>query len=209
MLPVALDAMGGDRAPDEIVAGAHRAVAELGVPILLVGRPEVLEPLAGDLEVLPASEVIAMDADPGSSVRRLKDSSLVRAAEAVRDGLAIPADLNVGVTVHTVVGVSVLLLALLRLGVRITRGAPRVPENEPAPLKFVANATHILLYAFMIAIPLGGLAAWAGGIKQAAPIHGLAANLLFVLVLIHIAGALYQRFVLKTDVMSRMAIPEK
>ena len=50
---------------------------------------------------------------------------------------------------------------------------------------------------------------WAGGIKQAAPIHGLAANLLFVLVLIHIAGALYQRFVLKTDVMSRMAIPEK
>jgi len=127
----------------------------------------------------------------------------------VRDGLAIPADLNMGVTVHTVVGVSVLLLALLRLGVRITRGAPRVPENEPAPLKFVANATHLLLYALMIAIPLGGLAAWAAGVKQAAPIHGLAANLLFVLVLIHIAGALYQRFVLRTDVMTRMAIPEK
>ena len=88
MLPVALDAMGGDKAPEEIVAGAHRAVAELGVPVLLVGRPEVLEPLAGDLEVLPASEVIAMDADPGASVRRMKDSSLVRAAEAVRDGKA-------------------------------------------------------------------------------------------------------------------------
>lgn len=143
------------------------------------------------------------------AVQILYHEPMVGAWEAVSDGLAIPADLNLGVTVHTVVGVSVLLLALLRLGVRITRGAPRVPENEPAPLKFVANATHILLYALMIAIPLGGLAAWAGGIKQAAPIHGLAANLLFVLVLIHIAGALYQRFVLKTDVMSRMAIPEK
>src|SRR3954469_14805340 len=88
MLPVAIDAMGGDKAPDQIVAGAHRAVAELGVDVLLVGRPEVLGPLAGDLEVLPASEVIAMDADPGTSVRRMKDSSLVRAAEAVRDGKA-------------------------------------------------------------------------------------------------------------------------
>ena len=88
MLPVALDAMGGDKAPDEIVAGAHRAVAEVGVDVLLVGQPDVLGPLAGDLAVLPASEVIAMDADPGSSVRTLKDSSLVRAAEAVRDGKA-------------------------------------------------------------------------------------------------------------------------
>ena len=34
--------MGGDKAPDEIVAGAHRAVAELGVDVALVGQPEVL-----------------------------------------------------------------------------------------------------------------------------------------------------------------------
>ena len=86
MLPVALDAMGGDKAPDEIVAGAHRAVAELGVDVALVGQPEVLGPIAGDLEIIPASEVIPMSADPGSSVRAMKDSSLVRAAEAVRDG---------------------------------------------------------------------------------------------------------------------------
>ena len=37
MLPVAVDAMGGDKAPDEIVAGASQAAEELGVPVVLVG----------------------------------------------------------------------------------------------------------------------------------------------------------------------------
>ena len=84
-LPVAVDAMGGDKAPAEIVAGAVRARDELGVPVVLVGRPQDLADTGG-LEVIPASEVIAMDADPAKSVRTMKDSSLVRAAEAVRDG---------------------------------------------------------------------------------------------------------------------------
>jgi glycerol-3-phosphate acyltransferase PlsX len=125
MLPIALDAMGGDKAPDEIVAGAHRAVAELGVSILLVGQPEVLGPLAGDLEVLPASEVIAMDADPASSVRRMKDSSLVRAAEAVRDGKA-SAMISAGNTGATMGS------ALLRMG-RI-KGVKRPAIATPIPV---------------------------------------------------------------------------
>src|SRR5438045_9203379 len=80
--------MGGDRAPDEIVAGAVQASATLGIPVTLVGDPAVLAPLdTGGLEIIPAGEVIAMDEDAGS-VRRKKDSSLVRAAEAVRDGRA-------------------------------------------------------------------------------------------------------------------------
>ena len=125
MLPVALDAMGGDKAPDEIVAGAHRAVAELGVAVVLVGRPEVLEPLAGGLEVIPASEVIAMGADPGSSVRRMKDSSLVRAAEAVRDGKA-SAMVSAGNTGATMAS------ALLRMG-RI-KGVARPAIATPIPV---------------------------------------------------------------------------
>lgn len=84
-LPIAVDAMGGDRAPDEIVAGAERAADELGLPIVLVGDPDRI---TSSLEVLPASEVIEMTDDPGKGVRRKKDSSLVRAAEAVRDGRA-------------------------------------------------------------------------------------------------------------------------
>ncbi len=107
-LPVAVDAMGGDRAPDEIVAGAIRASVELGVPVVLVGRPEELGDTGG-LEVFPASEVIGMDEDPAQGVRRKKDSSLVRAAEAVRDGraLAMVSAGNTGATMAS---------ALLRMG---------------------------------------------------------------------------------------------
>ena len=85
MLPIAVDAMGGDRAPSEILAGALEAAA-LGIPVLLVG-PEGLEG-TGDLPLMHASEVIEMDDDPAQSVRKKRDSTLVRAAEAVRDGKA-------------------------------------------------------------------------------------------------------------------------
>ncbi|MGO9584070.1 MAG: phosphate acyltransferase PlsX [Acidimicrobiales bacterium] len=87
-LPVAVDAMGGDRAPGEIVAGARRAAEELGIPVVLVGPTDGSLGDTGDLEILPASEVIAMHDDPAQSVRVKKDSTLVRAAEAVRDGRA-------------------------------------------------------------------------------------------------------------------------
>ncbi|HEY9557117.1 MAG TPA: phosphate acyltransferase PlsX [Acidimicrobiales bacterium] len=125
MLPVAVDAMGGDKAPHDIVAGAQRAVAELGVPVVLVGQPEVLDPIRGDLEVIPASEVIPMSADPGSSVRRMKDSSLVRAAEAVRDGKA-SAMISAGNTGATMAS------ALLRMG-RI-KGVSRPAIATPIPV---------------------------------------------------------------------------
>jgi len=124
MLPIALDAMGGDNAPGAIVEGAHRAVAELGVPIVLVGRPEEIESLRGDLDVLPASEVIAMD-DAGSKVRTMKDSSLVRAAEAVRDGKA-SAMVSAGNTGATMAS------ALLRMG-RI-KGVARPAIATPIPV---------------------------------------------------------------------------
>lgn len=86
-LPVAVDAMGGDKSPGEIVAGARRAADELGIDILLVGPPEAVGDTMG-LELFACTEVIGMDEDPAGGVRRKKDSSLVRAAELVRDGKA-------------------------------------------------------------------------------------------------------------------------
>lgn len=84
VLPIALDVEGGDNAPDVVIEGARRARDELSVPIIMVGRAETLEKL-GDFEVFEASEIIAMDEDPASSVRSKRDSSLVRCAELVRD----------------------------------------------------------------------------------------------------------------------------
>ncbi|MEO1060081.1 MAG: phosphate acyltransferase PlsX [Actinomycetota bacterium] len=123
-LPIALDAMGGDHAPGAIVEGAIRARDEHGIETVLVGRPdEIGEP--GGLEVFEASEVIAMDDDPASSVRRRKDSSLVRAAELVRDDRAA-AMVSAGNTGATVAS------ALLRMG-RI-RGVARPGIATPIPV---------------------------------------------------------------------------
>jgi glycerol-3-phosphate acyltransferase PlsX len=124
MLPIAVDAMGGDKAPGEIVAGAVRAAEELNVPVLLVGRREELGDTGG-LEVIEASQVIAMDADPASSVRTMKDSSLVRCAEAVRDGRA-SAMVSAGNTGATMAS------ALLRMG-RI-KGVQRPAIATPIPV---------------------------------------------------------------------------
>ncbi len=79
--------MGGDFAPAQIVAGARRAADELGIAVTLVGVPDLIGDPMG-LDVVPCSQVIAMDDDPAASVRSKKDSSLVRAAELVRDGRA-------------------------------------------------------------------------------------------------------------------------
>lgn len=107
-LPIALDAMGGDFAPGQVIAGARRAVDELGLEVILVGVPDLMgDPLG--LEVVACGEVIAMDDDPAASVRRKKDSSLVRAAELVRDerACAMVSAGNTGATMAS---------ALLRMG---------------------------------------------------------------------------------------------
>jgi glycerol-3-phosphate acyltransferase PlsX len=122
--PIAVDAMGGDRAPDEIVEGAKRAARELGVGIVLVGQPDAITD-PGDLEIIPASEVIGMSADPAKSVRTMMDSSLVRAAEAVRDGKA-SAMVSAGNTGATMAS------ALLRMG-RI-KGVQRPAIATPIPV---------------------------------------------------------------------------
>jgi len=134
MLPIAVDAMGGDNAPEAIVLGARRAAEELGVPVVLVGRAADLGDTGG-LEVIEASEVIAMDADPGSSVRTMKDSSLVRAAEAVRDGRA-SAMVSAGNTGATMAS------ALLRMG-RI-KGVQRPAIATPIPVPGADTPTVLL-----------------------------------------------------------------
>ena len=132
-LPVAVDAMGGDNAPDAILAGA-RLAADAGIPVVLVGRSDEIGDTGG-IPVIEASEVIAMDADPGSSVRKMKDSSLVRAAEAVRDGNAC-AMVGAGNTGATMAS------ALLRMG-RI-KGVARPAIATPLPVPG-ASKPNVLL----------------------------------------------------------------
>jgi glycerol-3-phosphate acyltransferase PlsX len=100
--------MGGDLAPGEIVEGARRASERHGIAVVLVGPPQLVGDTQG-LELVPCTEVIGMDEDPAGGVRRKKDSSLVRAAELVRDGKA-SAMVSAGNTGATMAS------ALLRMG---------------------------------------------------------------------------------------------
>ena len=93
---IALDAMGGDHAPDAIVEGAVRALRKYDdIRILLAGPEEKLQEMtasAGDvkdrIEIVNATQVIEMDEAPMMAVRAKKDSSMVVAMNAVREGRA-------------------------------------------------------------------------------------------------------------------------
>src|SRR5438445_604390 len=76
--------MGGDKAPDEIVAGALEAASPQITPVLV--GPAGLD--TGGLELVEAWTTIAMDEKPGEAVRAKRDSSLVVACRLVRDGQA-------------------------------------------------------------------------------------------------------------------------
>jgi glycerol-3-phosphate acyltransferase PlsX len=91
MIPIALDAMGGDRAPVETVAGAVQASAE-GVEVVLVGDRTLLKPqlqeLGADLEIVHAAQTIGMGDDPAAALRDKPDSSISVAARLVKEGRA-------------------------------------------------------------------------------------------------------------------------
>jgi phosphate acyltransferase len=91
MIPIALDAMGGDRAPAETVAGAVLAAAD-GVDVVLVGDEETLKrelaALSASLPIVHAPESIDMGDDPARAIREKPESSISVAARLVRDGSA-------------------------------------------------------------------------------------------------------------------------
>ncbi|HXY93497.1 MAG TPA: phosphate acyltransferase PlsX [Acidimicrobiia bacterium] len=125
---VAVDAMGGDRAPKEIVEGALDAARQLGIGVLLVGREDLVGPLlprdVAGVELVAASDVVEMD-EAATAVRSKKDASIVRCAQLVRDGRA-QALVSAGNTGATMAA------ALLRIG-RI-RGVARPAIAAPIPV---------------------------------------------------------------------------
>ena len=88
---IAVDAMGGDHAPAEIVKGAAQAAREYGVDISLVGLPQVVQPLLDShprLQIVPCTQVITMDEHPAQAVRSKPDSSMNVCARMCKEGRA-------------------------------------------------------------------------------------------------------------------------
>ncbi len=90
VVTLTLDAEGGDNAPAEIVAGALM-VASPSLRVLLVGRPDVVEPLlagadSSNIEIVPSATVISSHHEPASAVKNMTDSSIVVGARTVAEG---------------------------------------------------------------------------------------------------------------------------
>jgi cytochrome b561 len=126
------------------------------------------------------------------------------------------------VNVHKPLGIAILILALIRLAVRLRYGAPALPVDLPEPMKLAAYLSHYALYALMIAMPLIGWAMlsaaeypvvlWPGVwlpriVPQSAVLHTALWNahfylgfLFFALIMMHLAAALFHALIRRDGV---------
>ncbi|HEY1780994.1 MAG TPA: cytochrome b [Roseiarcus sp.] len=130
------------------------------------------------------------------------------------------------VHIHEPLGIAILILALIRLVVRLRYGAPPLPADLPEPMKLAAHLSHYVLYALMIAMPLIGWAMlsaadypvalrpnlWLPQILPLSPglhtalwnAHFYLAFLLFAVILMHVAAALFHALVRRDGVFEAM-----
>jgi cytochrome b561 len=133
---------------------------------------------------------------------------------------------SVLLAIHRPLGIALLVLVVLRAGVRIVRGAPPLPDDMPAPQRFAAKASHVVLYALMAALPLvgwsmlsaGGFPVTLFGALHLPPIvshdvrlyallrelHTILAFTLFGVVLLHLAAALFHGLIRRDGVFASM-----
>ncbi len=89
-MKIAVDAMGGDNAPQAVIDGVLSALKEIEAEIVLVGDEEKIKPLIKKvpykLPIYQASEVVGMEESPSFAIRRKRDSSIVKAISLLKDG---------------------------------------------------------------------------------------------------------------------------
>ena len=130
-MKIIVDAMGGDHAPGEIVAGALSACKKFNIEALLVGREDALRPLipqdAAGVSILPAADVIGMEDDPTALLKTKKESSMAVALRALKDG-AGDAVVSAGSTGALLVGATMIVRRIP--GIRRAALAPLLPTAQ-------------------------------------------------------------------------------
>jgi cytochrome b561 len=131
------------------------------------------------------------------------------------------------VSIHKPLGIAILILAVLRIVVRLLTGTPSLPADLPAPMKLAATLSHYGLYALMIAMPLVGwgmlsaaaypVVLFAGVqlpaiVPQSDSLHAVLWNAhqilgfaFFALILLHLAAALFHALIRRDGVFASMA----
>lgn len=108
---------------------------------------------------------------------------------------------------HVAGGMLILAFVLWRLVLRLTRGVPPAPENEPAPLKTLSHVAHWGFYVLLAAMAVTGAMAWFGDIAAGAEAHNVVKIALLALIVLHVLAVLFHRIVLKNNLMLRMIRP--
>lgn len=138
------------------------------------------------------------------AVQYVFKDAISTAWDAVRSGAAVNFDPLIAL--HVVGGIVILGLMAWRLALRLTRGVPPSDDRKRPVQKRAALIAHWAFYALLIALSVTGGVAWFGKIEAAAAAHGVLKTALIILVGVHVLAALFQHFVLRTDVMSRMKL---
>lgn len=112
-----------------------------------------------------------------------------------------------GNTVHVWLGGTVFALVLIRIGVRLVRGAPGPLPGTPPALALAATWGHRLLYLLMALVPMLGAVAWYGHLEAAGEAHEFMVNVLLLAAAGHVVAALWHAFWLGDSTISRMTIP--
>src|ERR1700674_4500271 len=90
-MQIAVDAMGGDHAPAQVLQGASQAAAEYRIEVSVVGLPSAVQPLLDQhplLRLVPCTQMVAMDDHPAQAVRSKSDSSMNVCARLCKEGKA-------------------------------------------------------------------------------------------------------------------------
>ena len=124
--------------------------------------------------------------------------------DAAEEGTAVsPADQFLG-SAHYWVGISVLVLVLLRLVIRLATGAPK-PAAQSVWMARAATATHGLFYLLLVAVPATGLMALYVN-DQFGDIHALGKPVFIGLIALHAAAAVFHQFFLKDGTLKRLLV---
>jgi cytochrome b561 len=112
-----------------------------------------------------------------------------------------------GANAHRAIGVAVVVLLLVRVALRVLKGAPaEVPTTKL--MQLAAKAGHLALYILMFAVPSSGFLAFNGLSRDLGEVHEVLTNLLMLLAFGHALLAFYHHYILKGGILSRM-IPGK
>ena len=153
---IIVDAMSGDHAPQEIVAGAVRAADELGVDLTLVGQRNAIQACLGErkdsFEIVDAREIITMEDDPSTATRRKRDSSMAVALRLLAEEKG-DAVVSAGSTGALLTGAT-LTVGRIR-GIRRAALAPVLPAGEHGVMlidcgaNVECTAEYLLQFAYM------------------------------------------------------------